>query len=428
MEVEDINIKSTEVQEILGTPPNSIVRWGITVIFISILMVLAMSYMLKYPDLVKGEAIITTEEPPIKVNSFSSGYLQALYVNDNDSVSKGQAIALVESTADYEAVLEVENLILKLDTVSSILNISLPFKRKPLGEIQTEFNNFTSSFNAIKFFYANNFEAESNRNIGSQLNQVKSQYKKLLDQKFLLKQELDLLEKQLNERAKLYKSEVISKEEYENFKVTYFQKKQQFENYKISLSANKIEQERLKKGIADNSNSREFKDNEVIMKFEESKDLLISKINWWKKKYLIQAPISGTISFGDVWTTNQRVTEGVSLFTIIPQKNNLVAKVGVPLEGIGKVKIGQTILIDLSSFPAAEFGYVECVVSKISMVPNSNNFYLIEATLPQNITTSFHKEIEFIPEMKGSGSIITEKKRVINRVFEQFNKLLNFNK
>jgi multidrug resistance efflux pump len=428
MEVKDINIKSQEVQEILGTPPSSIVRWGITAIFISIMMVLGMSYLIKYPDLVKGEVIITTENPPIKVASFSSGYLQKLFVSDNDSVSKNQEIALIESTADYADVLAIENLIFRLDTISSISDVELSFKRKSLGEIQTEFNNFTSSFNAVKFFYKNNFEAESNRSIGSQLNQVKSQYSKILNQKHLLKLELDLLDKQLVERETLYQNKVISKEEFENFKVGYLQKKQQFETYKINLSSNKISQESLKKDIADNSSSRVFKDNEVVMKFDESKDLLISKINWWKKKYLIEAPISGLISFGDIWSENQRVVQSEDLFTIVPQKNNLIAKIFVPLEGIGKVKLGQNILVDLSSFPAAEFGYVECSVSKISMISNVDNFYVIEATLPATITTSFRKKIDFIPQMKGSASIVTEKKRIISRIFEQFNKLINFNK
>lgn len=428
MKVEDINIKSSEVQEILGTPPNSIVRWGITVMFISILMILGLSYIIQYPDLVKGEVIITTEKPPIKINSFASGYLKKLFVKNNDAVSVDQEIALIESTADYADVLEVQQFILMLDTVSSVTKIDLPFNRKSLGEVQTEFNNFISAFNAVKFFYKNNFEAESNRNITNQLGQVKSQYRKLLNQKYLLKQELDLLDKQVKERANLYENEIISKEAYEDFKVAYFRKKQQFEDYKIDLSANKINQESLRKDIADNSFSRIFKDNEVVMKFDESKDLLISKIDWWKNKYLIKAPISGKVSFGDVWSENQRVVEGVDLFTIVPEKNNLIAKVFVPLEGIGKVKSGQTILIDLSSFPAAEFGYVECVVSKISLIPNSQNFYVIEAAIPLQIETSFHKKIDFIPEMKGSASIVTKKKRIISRIFEQFNKLIDINK
>ncbi len=423
MKIQDINIKSEEVQEILGTPPKSIVRWGITVIFISVLMILAMAYVIEYPDVVKGKAVITTENPPIKVNSFASGHIEKLFFEDKDTVLKGDKIALIESTANFEDVKEVESLVYLLDTIQNFSSFEMENTRKSLGEIQNEFNSFISAFNALQFFYKNNFEAESNKNIGTQLAQVKAQHRKLLNQKHLLKQEIDLLSKQVNQRAKLYKNKVISKEEYENLKVTYFQKRQQYETYKISISNNKISQANLEKNISDNSNSRVFKDNETIMKFEESKDILISKINWWKKKYLITAPISGTISFGKIWSENQKIVQGEDIFTIIPEKNKLIAKIYIPLEGVGKVKENQHVLINLSSFPSSEFGYLESTIKNISSISTSENLYILEAEMPSKLVTSYKKEIEFIPQMEGTASIVTKKKRIISRVFEQFNKL-----
>lgn len=420
----EINIKSEEVQEILGTPPSSIVRWGITVVFIVLMIILAMTYIIEYPDVVEGKALISTKKPTIEVASFASGYLEKLFVQDKEKILKGQKIALIESTAKYDDVLKVENLVLELDTVEDISEIFFENKRKSLGEIQNEYNNFISAFNSLSFFYNNNFEAENNKNIKNQMLQVKQQYQKLSNQAQLLRAEMKLLDKQVTERADLYKQKVISREEYEKFKTSYLQKRSQLENYKISLSNNKINQANLQKEISNNSFTRVFRDNETVMKFEEAKDILISKINWWKKKYLIVSPISGNISFGKIWSENQKVTQGENLFTIIPNDNKILAKIHVPLQGIGKIKEGQKILIDLSSYPSQEFGFIESKVQKISLVSNEEKMYKIEAKLDSNIITTFNKEIYFIPNMEGAAKVITEEKRIISRIFEQFNKLM----
>jgi len=420
----EINIKSEEVQEILGTPPSSIVRWGITVVFIVLMIILAMTYIIEYPDVVEGKALISTKKPTIEVASFASGYLEKLFVQDKEKILKGQKIALIESTAKYDDVLKVENLVLELDTVEDISEIFFENKRKSLGEIQNEYNNFISAFNSLSFFYNNNFEAENNKNIKNQMLQVKQQYQKLSNQAQLLRAEMKLLDKQVTERADLYKQKVISREEYENHKTSHLQKRSQLENYKISLSNNKINQANLQKEISNNSFTRVFRDNETVMKFEEAKDILISKINWWKKKYLIVSPISGNISFGKIWSENQKVTQGENLFTIIPNDNKILAKIHVPLQGIGKIKEGQKILIDLSSYPSQEFGFIESKVQKISLVSNEEKMYKIEAKLDSNIITTFNKEIYFIPNMEGAAKVITEEKRIISRIFEQFNKLM----
>jgi len=112
------------------------------------------------------------------------------------------------------------------------------------------------------------------------------------------------------------------------------------------------------------------------------------------------------------------------LFTIVPKSKNIIAKIFVPMQGIGKLKNDQKILIDLMSYPAQEFGYLECNIDNISIIPNEQNLYLIEAKLDSTSFLKNNNKIPFIPLMEGQAKIITDKKRIITRVFEQFNKLL----
>ena len=50
--IEDIHLRSEEVQEILTRPPRRIVRVGITLILLVVLTLFVGSYYIKYPDIV----------------------------------------------------------------------------------------------------------------------------------------------------------------------------------------------------------------------------------------------------------------------------------------------------------------------------------------------------------------------------------------
>ena len=53
-------IRSDEVQEIISAVPSWMIRWGITLIFGLILMLVSLSWFIKYPDIIFGNAILTT--------------------------------------------------------------------------------------------------------------------------------------------------------------------------------------------------------------------------------------------------------------------------------------------------------------------------------------------------------------------------------
>lgn len=97
------SLRSEEVQEIMSRIPSWTVRWGITVIFGIIILFLFLSWLIKYPDVIKGTATLTTASPPIKLVVKSAGELQDLKLNDNSTVQGNQIIASIRSTLSLEA-------------------------------------------------------------------------------------------------------------------------------------------------------------------------------------------------------------------------------------------------------------------------------------------------------------------------------------
>lgn len=60
-EAEEINLRSEEVQEIMGRVPPWIERWGITVIALLLVVILAGAALFPYPDTLTGRFIFLSE-------------------------------------------------------------------------------------------------------------------------------------------------------------------------------------------------------------------------------------------------------------------------------------------------------------------------------------------------------------------------------
>jgi hypothetical protein len=57
--LDNIELRSESVQDILTQPPNWMIRWGNTIIFLIILLIFVMSYIIKYPEFVPAPIIVT---------------------------------------------------------------------------------------------------------------------------------------------------------------------------------------------------------------------------------------------------------------------------------------------------------------------------------------------------------------------------------
>ena len=143
-------------------------------------------------------------------------------------------------------------------------------------------------------------------------------------------------------------------------------------------------------------------------------------------RYVLSANSNGNVIFLNTWTENQTIKQGDLIFTILPEENSsFIAKLKSPTQNSGKLKVGQTVNINLENYPDTEFGTLKGNVKSISTFPDENGYYLINTTLPKKLITSYKKEIVFKHEMKGTAEIVTEDLRLIDRFFYQVKGLLN---
>jgi len=141
------DIRSEDVQEILSAVPNWMIRWGNLLILLLIIMLLGISWFVKYPDIITAEAMITTKLPPQKEFAKTTGTLIAVLVADNEIVSENQPLAIIENTANYKDVYVLKSII---DSVT-INNHSFEFSINSLpilflGDIESQYALFENSY------------------------------------------------------------------------------------------------------------------------------------------------------------------------------------------------------------------------------------------------------------------------------------------
>jgi len=423
----DIKIRSEEVQEILSFVPSWMIRWGNSLILVLIIGLLLMSWLVKYPDTIATEILITTSIPPEKIYAKSSGQLDVILVKDNTTIYKNDILAIIENSANYKDVLILKKLI---DTINiNYKDFYFPLEKLPplfLGDIDSDYSLFERSY--TDFVLNNKLKPISNEFLANQfsISQAKNRLSILISQQSLNDKELELKQKDLNRSESLFKKGIIASQEYEQKQLDFLQFQRSYKNIGSSISQLEETLNNSKKTLRGTEIKKIQENNKIFKSVIQSYNQLKRSLRTWELKYVLQSSTDGKVSFLSFWNKNQTVNQGDLVFIIIQKGNNsFVGKIKAPAQNSGKLKIGQHVNIRLENYPYTEFGMLEGTVKSISLVPDNDGNYLIDVALPKKLITTYNKEIAFKQEMRGSAEIITENLRLIERFFYQIKNIFS---
>ena len=418
-----INIRSEEINEILGVPPRWIIRWGITIIFIVIGAVFTGSFFFKYPDIVTASAVVTAENPPSVVVARSTGKPQLNAAKDGVFVNKGDTLGVIENPAKFEHIVRL-SIIIKNFNVDSILNENnlnqFNALNLSLGEVQSNYSGFTTALTNYTLFHKQKYHVQKIDALEGELKGYTNHLKLLNKQYKLLLKEYDLTFKQFKRDSVLLQGKVIAQADFEKSQSTILAKQQSLESSKLTISNTSISIEKLKQTIAETKLDFETQKQKVYDDVVNAFNQLKSTLATWEKNYLLIAPSSGKLSFMGVWSDLQEVKAGEPIFAIIPENlGEIQVRMVVPFEGAGKVKVNQRVNIKLDGYPYIEYGMVEGVLSSISSGYNENGFPAM-AKLPNGAVTSYGTVLNLERELRGTAEISTEELTVFQRLFNHF--------
>jgi HlyD family secretion protein len=415
-EVNKIEIRSEEYQEVLGATPNWILRSGITIILLVIIILLIGSWFFKYPDVLNSRVVILTENPPVQLKAYASGKLTHIFYSENQDVQQDSVVAVIENTANLNDIFLIS---IMLDTLSDIRYFPENIDLK-LGELQQTWSGLVRIISSYRNFIEIDYYEQKNKSLTSQINYYNKYYSGLLNQVKIMDKENSLALVQFERDKSLYNDNVIAKIDFEKSEQTYLQQKRNYESSKTSLINTQMQINQLYQQILDNNIQKTNELNTYEIQIEDALQGFKSQLAKWKQSYLIISPIDGRVSFNKVWFENQSVSAGDLIVTIIPKEEmRIIGKADIPSTGVGKVKPGQTVNIKLDNYPYMEFGMLKAKVKNISLVPITTEqgiFYSAEIELNDSILkTNYNKIIPFSQNMTGTAEIITDDLRLLER-------------
>lgn len=415
---------SEGVNDILSKMPPSLITWGTTFIFIILTLVIVFSFIIKYPELIEGEVIVTSIDAPVKLSSNQSRQIKTIYVENQSIVDVGDVLLEFQSTTSLD---EIKLLSRTIENIES--------------DLGNDNFKYDYSIESIAIGDKSPYLSQLKRTLVELSTHVELKEAKrkteLIEKKIAYKQEYSLLLKRLvnsvEERTveedeifkiqkKLYEDKVISKTQFMSEKIIYLSKREQIDEFNKALIQNDMS---IHEDIVEIDNiviSDRIKVSDMRNSILEILDNLKSFQQEWYQNNTIISPKAGKVNYMRNFYGDEYVVAGDLLFSINNVNSDPVAYCYLPIVGYGRVHEGQKARIKLNNYPFEEFGYLEGTVHLVSETPNED-FYLTVITLDNGGMTHIYKNLNLISETKGLAEIVTTEMRLIDRLFFSLKKL-----
>lgn len=414
--------KSEEVQAIIDRMPTYWVKWVALSIGVLMGVIILLGFLIQYPDTVDGQISITASKAPVRLVANANGRIYLLESN-HTQLKKGDVIAYVESGANYKHILMV-NSFLNAVTDMSLISYPLP-DTLLLGDVSSTYNSFLLSYMQYKRLCTSDLYMTMRQNLKQQIECDEAIIVNLTNELALKKEVLSSSRSRLDKDSILLSVKGISEEEYQRQRTSYLSMKETQLNLSSSqlmkraeISRNKMEIQRI---LLEETENKEKAYSELITRKNE----LSNALNLWKEHYLQYSPIEGELEYLGFWRNNSFIQSGQELFSIIPDKNGILGEVMIPSFGAGKVKNGQMANVKINNYPYDEYGMLKGIVASVSRITNrvktqegTGDAYLVVVTFPEGTMSNFGKLLPLDLETKGTVEIITKRKRLIERLFD----------
>lgn len=429
MEEKDVELRSEDVQEVLGSVPPWILRWGISLLAGIVLFLIAGSWMFKYPDIISAPLVLTTTTPPASIIARTSAKISMLFVNNQQTVMAGDSMAILENPANYEDIIYIRT---ELDMINEAINngtnYHLPRKNLKLGAIQASFSGLLIRLENYNQFITQNFHPQKIASMRRIIEANKLHYKSLISQQEIVKKQHELEMKSFNRISYLLKQGLISEEEGEKAQSTLLQSEMNVRNMKSTLENAQVQISQLEDNLIETELQYTDKRHTLLSELKASLTQLENEIRTWEMTYVLKTPVTGKVTFTNYWNVNQNVSGGDIVFNVVPDTlSELVGKVQLPINRSGKVKTGQQVNVLFSNYPDNEYGIVKAQIKNISLIPTKDGYFVAEVSFPDGLTTSYGKNLPLTHEMTATANIITDDLRLIEQFIQPLKKILKNN-
>ena len=409
--------KAEEIEEIIGNPPSWLLSYGTAIVILVTMVLVVLGWVLEFPEKVRSDIEIVTFEPPTQLYINKSNYLAQLFIQHQDTVKKGDLVAVMEHDADLDDILELERQ----------CNQFMEFGEQDLKSFNPKENYKLGSkvsdayFDLLESIRTIDLKDKTKSTDKRALRRIKRQ-KDPLEKTLKILQEKDLQIARKN--ISLAKQKVQKENASENKNSTRAEKELLKAEEQLSTLLKRIED--VKKEIADlNLDIFKLEYGEdtntelAYQKFNRSLYKVLEEINNWKTEHIYRAPIDGVVSLNNTKVNAskrpflRRDDLLVSILNHRKLSKPLLGKIILDSKSYSMVSEGQTVLLQLNGYPVSDYEKLKTVVYKKSAL-GMDNTYEVEILIKEEELNK--RGIPFVYAMKGNVEILTKEYNIWQRI------------
>ncbi len=417
-------------QELISRTPNWLVRTGNTWLALFLLILLWAAYYINYPDVIKAPITIVGSRPVVPLIARRDGHIEINQIKNGDTVSQGQILAVIKSPSDPESVAQAKKLaeMLRgfLTSRENFVELELPIIPH-LGSLQGQYTQLQTTYTNYRDILQDDFSEKSVKHIKAQMALQQEMVNRNNEQITIYNEELSIAQESIARLETLRRNGVLSPGIFRKEQEAFLSKQRLATNIASELSNSNIAISTYQQRIDTLQHDRREQLRQVTFQLQEALKTLYSSIDVWEGEYILRAESDGVVSFFDYWSDNQFVKAGTEVFVLLPKIQDSQGRIAIKGVGAGKVEVGQRVKVELTDFPSKEFGIIWSEIEAVSLAPRGGT-HLATISFEGTITTHLKKTIPFKQEMQGDATIITKKRSILGRIFEQFTNAFESNK
>lgn len=425
MHPEDLEIRSEEVQEILGTPPRWITRWGTLMAFVLFVILGWVGYWVKYPEMVQADIRVTSTDPARKIRAPKSTLISQVLVQNEDTVQAGQPLLVYNSTAKVGDVLKLEAAVSTIQNPDeeSLLAFN-PGKDLLLGSLQDDLYEFLKKREQLSLEKTRKSEKLDVSQLRQRIRKAQKEIEYAKRRRETLEKEYELARIEHIRQQNYYHANLAPINKVQAAEADLLNKSRLLQSAQSDIKTNEYEIELLRNEIDGVKQSSNASKSNVVNDLIDGFVQLQKAIENWKVENLAIAPTSGVVLITNEDVRNsQYVQKEDELMVVVPNMTTeSIGRISLNPYGSGKVHPGQKVVVKLSSYPFQEFGALEAIVEWKGKIPVEGKIP-IEVSFPEGLVTNTGYNIEQSQEMIGKAEIIIDRKRVLEWIFEQIRRV-----
>ena len=348
---------------------------------------------------------------------------------DGELLNENETMGYLDNTARFADVMKIEKFLLE--------NISDSLVNQPeiihlsndmiMGELSMSYYSF---LNSLQKLGQNKKGQPYEKRLESVRLLLESQVRLMdfnLQQQNTNVESLRILGKNVHRDSQLFRKATIAEADLERSAVSYLGKVEVNQQIAKEITNIQLQIDDTKSKLQLLEVEQQETEQKLRMDLYSSYNELANNILKWKITYIFQSPFAGKLEYLNFWHENDFIAAGTPLLSVIPSDNPLFGQMYLPSQGVGKVSVGQDVIIRLDNYPYIEYGSVNGKVKMISGLANQSeafakkndlNTYLITVELPDKLTTNYGTTLGFNYEIKGVADILTKKRKLLLRLFD----------